>query len=153
MVESTLDIRTGNLLDVQEGLIAHQVNLGGVMNAGLAKDIRQKYPEIYPPYQLAIQNRTLSLGDVQIIQVADNLYVGNIVGQGNYGRAKGTCYTHYPALNAAFSQLNWWHQCTNLPVYLPYGIGCKLGGGEWEIVEKLIVECVPSAIVLKLKSN
>ena len=33
----------GDLLDVEEGLICHQVNTCGVFNAGLAKQIRIKY--------------------------------------------------------------------------------------------------------------
>lgn len=34
----------GNLLDAPFQFIAHQVNCRGVMGAGLAKQIKQKYP-------------------------------------------------------------------------------------------------------------
>ena len=34
--------KTGNILDAQTDVIAHQVNCQGVMGAGLAKQIREK---------------------------------------------------------------------------------------------------------------
>ena len=37
----------GNLLDVQQGIIVHQVNCRKVAGAGLAKQIREKWPEWY----------------------------------------------------------------------------------------------------------
>lgn len=40
----------GNLLDIESGIIAHQVNCKGVMGAGLAKQIRLKYPIVYQAY-------------------------------------------------------------------------------------------------------
>jgi hypothetical protein len=40
----------GDLLDIEEGLICHQVNTCGVFNAGLAKQIRIKYPIVFGCY-------------------------------------------------------------------------------------------------------
>jgi nicotinamidase-related amidase len=37
--------------NTQASAIAHQVNLMGVMGAGLAKQIKQKYPTVYAQYK------------------------------------------------------------------------------------------------------
>ncbi|WP_223260709.1 hypothetical protein [Bacillus sp. LNXM65] len=36
----------GNILEASEDIICHQVNCKGVMGAGLAKQIKSKYPNI-----------------------------------------------------------------------------------------------------------
>lgn len=41
---------TGNVLDSDAPIIAHQVNCMGVMGAGVAKCIREKYPDIMFTY-------------------------------------------------------------------------------------------------------
>lgn len=40
----------GNILDVEEGIIIHQVNCFDVMGAGLAKSLYTKYPVIKETY-------------------------------------------------------------------------------------------------------
>lgn len=37
----------------------------------------------------------------------------------------------------------------NLPVYIPYKIGCGLAGGNWETVCQIIQKTVPDAIIVK----
>lgn len=41
----------GNILNVTEGIIVQQVNCMGVMGAGLAKQIKDKWPNIYNDYK------------------------------------------------------------------------------------------------------
>lgn len=147
-------IKQGNLLNVKEGAICHQVNLKGVMGAGLAKQIKDRYPIAFAEYQLAIQNKRLKLGGIQRVQVGESLWVLNLAAQENYGRAKGVCYTNYDALASALTWVKVWHECTGHPVYLPYGMGAGLAGGNWEKIERLIEKYLPIAIVLRLpKSN
>ena len=43
-------IISGNLLDSKEDYICHQVNCRGVMGSGVAKAIRDKWPEVYDAY-------------------------------------------------------------------------------------------------------
>ena len=40
----------GNILNATEGIIVQQVNCMGVMGAGLAKQIRDKWPSVYNRY-------------------------------------------------------------------------------------------------------
>lgn len=147
---SQLTVQQGDLLDVCKGAIVHQVNLQGVMGAGLADQIRGKYPKVFTEYKLAIQQKQLRLGDAQFVQVGEQLWVCNAVGQNNYGRQKGKCYTDYLALANAFSQVNAWQKRTGLPVYLPYRIGAGLAGGDWSTIERLITDNLPDAIIVTL---
>lgn len=40
----------GNILDAPENIIVHQVNCKGVMGAGLALQIKSKYPKAFTEY-------------------------------------------------------------------------------------------------------
>ena len=43
--------KNGNLLDAQTAVIAHQVNCQGVMGSGVAKQIRDKWTNVYTAYR------------------------------------------------------------------------------------------------------
>ena len=120
-----------SVLDATTDYICHQVNCCGVMGAGLAKSIREKYPEVYQKYRYACLHTDKDLlGCVQIIGK-----VVNIFGQRSYGR--NIRQTDYEALKTAFTKLH-----NKLPIdkslAFPYGFGCGLAGGEWKIVYELI---------------
>ena len=42
----------GNILDAKADAILHQTNCKGVMGAGLALQIRNKYPDVYAKYRI-----------------------------------------------------------------------------------------------------
>ncbi|WP_370956757.1 hypothetical protein AB3239_10910 [Bacillus subtilis] len=46
-----IKIVKGNILDASEDIIVQQVNCKGVMGAGLAKAILNKYPNVKKEYQ------------------------------------------------------------------------------------------------------
>jgi O-acetyl-ADP-ribose deacetylase (regulator of RNase III) len=48
--EAMPNIINGNILETEENVIVQQVNCMGVMGAGLAKQIREKYPKVYSEY-------------------------------------------------------------------------------------------------------
>lgn len=138
-----MNIIQGNLLDVDHGIICHQVNCKHVMGAGLAAQIRRKYPRHYGDYVSRIPH----LGGLCITQIDSDLYVVGIYGQDGYGRDKQ--YTQYPALKKGLAAVAKLGKEYSLPVYLPYGIGCGLAGGDWSIVSKIIERVVPEAIVVR----
>ena len=141
----------GNLLSITHGVLAHQVNLMGVMGTLLAKQIKQRYPTVYAQYRLALGCNRLVLGDIQIVQVTPDLWVCNVAGQQYYGRNKEKCYTDYRALESALARLHQWQQCNNQPVYLPCGMGTGLAGGDWGVIEKIIEARLPDAIIVELR--
>jgi O-acetyl-ADP-ribose deacetylase (regulator of RNase III) len=58
--------KTGNLLDAQTDVIAHQVNCQGVMGSGVAAEVKKRYPEAFNSYRKDYENGKLELGVAQI---------------------------------------------------------------------------------------
>lgn len=138
-----MTIIEGDILAVSHGVICHQVNCKHVMGAGLAATIRKKYPRHYEDYM----SRAAHLGGLVFTQVNNDLYIVGVYGQQEYGRDKR--YTDYDALEKGLIAVGTFAQSLGLPVYLPYGIGCGLAGGDWEIVKTIVDKALPDAIVIK----
>ncbi|EKU98150.1 hypothetical protein Lepto7375DRAFT_7411 [Leptolyngbya sp. PCC 7375] len=147
-----------DILTIDKGLIVHQTNCQGVMGAGLAKKIADKWPVVkhdyLKDYALNADGGPL-LGDWLRTEVANGLFVASVYGQENYGRKPGYCYTSYRALAISFSAINYANQSyefypSKLPVYIPYGLGCGLAGGDWHVVSALIEQELPDAVICKL---
>lgn len=147
-----------DILSVREGYIFQQVNCRGVMGAGLAKKISDKYPIVKEEYLKFCKKNyefpEMLLGCRQIINMENHLNIVNIFGQLNYGY--GERFTDYGALKYAFSEFNdFMNFCCNneYDVYFPFGFGSGLGGGNWDIVKKFIDIYFPDAIICKLPKN
>ena len=142
-----MNIIKGDLLKITKGIITQQVNCQKVMGAGLAIKIAKKYPIVKKTY-IHDCNNGFHLGDVSLAEISkDTLYCASLFGQDKYGRDKN--YTEYSYLSKALHSLYHISLGFNLPVYMPYGLGCNLAGGDWAIVEQLIKEDCPNATVLK----
>ena len=134
----------GDLLDIDEGLICHQVNICGVFNAGLAKQIRDKYPIVFECYNKRYKSNLWTLGDVQAVKVTDTLTVANIAAQATYGRSG--LHTNYDALKQGIKKIA---DKFKGQIYIPEKIGCGLAGGDWEIVFDMIEKELPQAIIIR----
>ncbi len=145
----------GNILDVHKGIIAHQCNCQLVMGAGLAKQIRIKYPRVYTEYCEIMGKLTITqrLGKSQVVEViSKTLYVANLFSQYHY-LPRGVCHTNYDALSMALIGLKKWHKqfCPiDFPVFFPYKMGAGLAGGNWNYIINLIETAFPKAIIVKL---
>jgi O-acetyl-ADP-ribose deacetylase (regulator of RNase III) len=149
-----IKIIDGNILNATEDIICHQVNCKGVMGAGLAKQIRNKYPYVYEEYVKLIKwateeykrghSKTDSLlSSCQFVDTPDDKVVANIFGQEGYGR--GRIQTDYVALSKGLQSIRESIIDSNSPLFnksvaLPYGIGCGLAGGDWNIIRRMIEE-------------
>lgn len=121
-------------------ILAHQVNCQGVMAAGIAKEIKQRYPEHYKHYREEYQHLFPFGAFVVPAQVGENQFVSGIYGQNFYGMA--VRQTNYAAFTSGLWGLLEWAVMNDLDqVGLPYGIGCGLAGGDWNVVSLLIDEC------------
>ena len=43
-------IKEGNVFDSDADIICHQVNCQGVMGSGVAKEVRERFPNVYEQY-------------------------------------------------------------------------------------------------------
>jgi O-acetyl-ADP-ribose deacetylase (regulator of RNase III) len=162
-----IKIVEGDILQAAEDIIGHQVNCKGVMGAGLAKQIKNKYPNVYEEYVHLIKwakeeykrghsktDRLLSA--CQFVDTPDNKTIANIFGQEGYGR--GSIQTDYVALKKSLWSIketvtNPYNTLHNKTVALPYGIGCGLAGGDWNIVHSIIAEVFSDYEVTLYKFN
>lgn len=141
----------GNMLDSDAPVIVQQVNCMGVMGAGLALQIKRRYPHVFPAYKSMcssyLDNGKLQelLGCVQAVRVKENQVLYNIFGQSVYGNHRYVRYTSYDALIKGFKTIN--EECAGLTIAIPYGIGCGLGAGDWTKVYNIITQSFTSCTV------
>ncbi len=135
----------GNLLDFPNGInvIGHVTNCQNVMGAGIAAQIKKRYPEAYEAdkkYHIASVNLGVGqLGDYSSADVGDNKIVVNLYGQDRYGTE--VRQLNYEAIytsmeKVAKSMIKNSHK--QYVVGFPYGMGCGLAGGNWMIMEAMI---------------
>lgn len=126
-----------DLLDTDVDVIAHQVNCKGVMGAGLAKQLRGKFDNLFPEYKKFCKENKELLGKCQLVKVSEDQYVANLFGQDDYGYNKK--HTVYPALYRALKELKEIAMTEGFQtVGVPYGLGCGLAGGEWSTVSNIL---------------
>ena len=128
----------GNLLDATEIVIAHQVNCQKKMNSGVAKAIREKYPDVYDEYL----NTEPKLGTVGYISV-DKRYVANMYAQDMYGY-DGKQYTNYEAFRQCCKDIvkvcKGAYEMEVLTVAMPYKIASDRGGADWDKIMDILLE-------------
>ena len=128
-------------------VICHQVNCQGVMGSGIAKQVRDKYPKVYEEYlKLCSEYRNDTkalLGRTQYVSTWGD-------GKGNFGGIvnlfaqdkfgyDGKCYTNYFSLRICLEEVRR-HVYNGKSVAIPYLMGCHRGGGDWNVVYKMIEE-------------
>lgn len=142
----------GDLFNSECQYICHQVNCQGKMNSGVAKAIREKWPEVYEEYYKKCEEIINSLfptskllGEAQIITLKDEYLendilqkVVNLFAQNYYGY-DGRQYTSYDAF---WNCLNILKNNTppNSSYAFPYKIGCVRGGASWRVIRTIINE-------------
>lgn len=127
----------GDLLNAPEKYIVHQVNCKGVMGAGVARQVKEKYPEVFMVYKsLTNRHRDNSfklLGKALLAVANDGKRFWNVFGEDNYGHTG--LYTKYDDLENGLHAV---FQNSKGDVAIPYKIGCGYGGGDWNIVYSMI---------------
>ena len=128
----------GDIVNGNYDIFCQQVNCQHKMGSGLARQIRNKYPEVYKAYMDIKDQR---LGFIDSVETKDGRICVNMFAQDNYGR-DGKCYTNYKAfeacLNAIIGLIEDRHIKIGAKIAFPYKIGCGLGGGNWDIIRDLI---------------
>lgn len=139
-----IQIKNGDILTSKANIICHQVNCMGVMGAGLARAIREKYPVVYERYKALCDKHKPSgdlpnlLGKFQDVKISDNQSIYNLFAQFKYGR--DAVHTDYQALTQCFKDVRSCAELTGATVAIPYRIGCGLAGGDWATAKQIIYE-------------
>lgn len=132
-----IKVVNGDLFDTAAEVICHQVNCQGVMGSGVALQVRQKYPHVFEAYKdYCKENAGNLLGMVLSVECHGGLTICNLFAQDKFGY-DGNCYTSYEALKKCLLYLeNTVSQ--NTVIAMPYLMGCHRGGGDWNVVYKMI---------------
>ena len=136
-----IKIVDGSLLDATETILCHQVNCQGVMGSGIARQIREVYPEVYAEYQSYCFNndkKSLLGSCLLCTKTKDEKIIANIFGQNAYGRDKNTQYTSYTALTNGLIFVFGYANTHNKSIAIPYKIGCGRGNADWNTVFSII---------------
>lgn len=144
-----IEYKIGNLLDVEEGFIAHGVNCQGVMGSGVALAVRKKYPEVFKEYVKFVDQRknyqsifdgaiqeTPLLGETLCCKVSDKLTIANMFTQDETAKFPGDKVISYIALAKCFNDFyNFAEEGSvlNIPK-----IGAGLAGGDWGKIQEII---------------
>jgi len=140
--------KIGNLLDAT-GIIVHGCNSHGVMGSGVAKQIKDKWPDVYKNYDRRYLSQGLPMGSIDYIRVEPKVLVVNAITQKDYGRTS-KLYVSYNSIEATFIRINDLMlndaqyripKIVNFPL-----IGCGLANGDWDIVSKIIDEALDDHI-------
>lgn len=129
-----IEYRYGDILETNAYYICHCVNAQGKMNAGVAKQIRARYPKAYQVYRQRFDalHGKLNLGAIIGADCGQHVIL-NLVGQEFYGR-DGRLYLDYRALRKGIATIN---NNITVPVAFPM-IGAGHAGGDWKIISEII---------------
>jgi len=138
----------GDILKVgRSGIICHQVNCRKVAGRGLAKQIRDQISGWYGLF------KTLNghLGEVSYFHYGDTV-IASLYAQDGYGTDRQ--YTDYKALRECLNRVSHYSDSNSQKrVYIPFGMGAGLGGGNWNTILDVIRETIPEAIIVKLEDK
>ena len=137
-----MKIVTGNLLKLAHNdeldVLIHGCNCFNTMGAGIAKQIKTKYPRAYDEDSLTIRGDKRKLGyyTAVIEQNKNNrtFIIVNGYTQYYYGNKHGIP-VDYNAIKELFKRIK--VRFTGLRIAYPK-IGCGLAGGDWNIVSNII---------------
>lgn len=138
----------GDLLNFPKNItaIAHSCNTRNIMGAGIAKQIKDRYPLAYEADTKAYNTEYDKngqyvhwLGRFSKAQISEKQYIYNMYTQAKTGTGERQVdyEVFWKALKAVEKDL-----CAlnikNPSIGLPYGISCGLAGGSWGIIKSII---------------
>jgi O-acetyl-ADP-ribose deacetylase (regulator of RNase III) len=136
----------GNLLSVTEGILLHQCNCQGNFGAGLALQIKHKWPHVAEASE-KLCRLSSPLGHTQLVQINEKLWVANIYGQFHYGR--GHRQTDYVAVSRALWELK--GIANEKEVFAPKNMGCGLAGGVWTVYLGILETVFPNITIIEFE--
>lgn len=138
-----IELVKGCLLDAFDkgdvSIIGHCCNMQHVMGAGIAKQIKQRYPQAFiaDGHWHKQHKDTRAFFSTALAPIAGDTKQGiifNLYGQVRYGRE--TRHLHYGLIARALNAMA--YHCSNETVGFNYNMGCGNAGGDWTVVYELI---------------
>ncbi len=142
----------GDAISFPEGtnVLLHGVNQLGVMGAGFALQVRERYPAAHEVYMAAYGAEHLWLGTFTVATLEDGRKVVNLVTQREIGTEKRQ--VDYEALYAGLESihallLKAFDEGRVYSIAMPW-IGCGLAGGNRRVVEAMVESIFGSSDIM-----
>jgi hypothetical protein len=130
----------GNLVTYPLDGFIHQANCQCTMGSGVAKFVKETYPEVYEADLLTLKGDLTKMGSFSFAKTTDGKIGYNLYSQFNFGY-DGKCYTDYEAIRCGLTKIKD-HIKLNIredaKIGIPCRMGCARGGGDWNIVMGII---------------
>ena len=131
----------GDLFATEIQTIAHGCNAQGVMGSGVAKIIKERYPDAFKRYRNQYEKQgVLKLGDIIVVPCEYNgekKIIVNAITQELFGR-DGRRFVSYDAVSESMSKINHMFEVYGISEIAMPKIGAGLANGKWEILERII---------------
>ena len=120
-------------------IIVHICNDIGGWGKGFVMAISKRWTEPEKKYREWYKSQDkFSLGQIQFIQVENDLWIANLIGQHKTNKdEKGNPPIRYEAVLTGLEKVGQYAEEINATVHMPR-IGCGLAGGTWDRIEPLL---------------
>lgn len=136
------DCKIGNVFGTSDNCILHGVNCLGVMGAGIAAQIKRRFPIAFHEYNKMVHfHKTAGIpliGRAQFVEVTMGHYIVNAFTQEKTAKYSGEKVISYSAiLNSLMLTAQECVERGITGISMPK-IGSDLGGGDWSIIRSII---------------
>lgn len=151
---------TGDIVELTKNgifnVLVHGCNCGQVMGSGVAKQIRDAWPNVWEadcsfgelgdPLKLGFYSQAYVhvKADPDAFGATNNVAVVNAYIQYDYGYVEGARYVEYCAVANVFNRLaSHYRKVAASPVIGLPRIGCGRAGGDWNCILRIIDAAMP----------
>ncbi|MBO9613729.1 MAG: macro domain-containing protein [Dyadobacter sp.] len=130
-------------------IIAHVCNDVGAWGKGFVVALSRRWPKPEKEFKQWYKSKVnFALGETQLVQVEENIWVANMIGQRDIKTgSSGIPPIRYEAIATALSKVAVFAAEKNATVHMPR-IGCGLAGGTWDKMEPIIKAELTSKSIL-----
>ncbi len=146
-----------NLKTLGNKVVVHCCNDIGAWGKGFVLAISKRWPKAELAYRDWYKNRAnndFALGSVQLVQVEQDIWIANLIGQNGIRSKSNLVPIRYDAIEQGLEQVASFALINNASIHMPR-IGCGLAGGNWQnistIIDKTLINKRVSVTVYDLK--
>ena len=121
-------------------MIVQGCNCFHVMGGGIARQLRERYPEVLEADKTSVRGDRSKLGSFTVAKTSDGFEVINAYTQYHFGEdpsAKDGVLADYDAIQGAFHRIKQTYGNKGIRFGIPM-IGAGLARGDWSIISEII---------------